>query len=90
MKGNSKKHLATISILVKDRHAQAPDVNKILTDRGNLVMSRLGINVQQHCIENCTAIIVVVVEGSTKEIDLLVKDLDGIYGIIAKKNVLTE
>lgn len=85
-----KKHLATISILVKDREAHSPELNQILTDNGHLILARLGVNVQRHCIEHCTALITVAVEATTEEINQLTEKLDALYGIVAKKNVLTE
>ena len=89
-KNMNKHHLATITILVKDRHAQAPDVNKILTAHGNMIIARLGVNVQKHCFEHCTAMITIVVEETVKEINALTEKLDEIYGIVAKASIMTE
>jgi len=86
----NKKHLATISILVKDREKNSLELNQILTDNGHLILARLGVNVQRHCIEHCTGLITVVVEATAEEISQLTEQLDGLYGIVAKKNVLTE
>jgi putative iron-only hydrogenase system regulator len=85
-----KKHLAAISILIKDRKKNAPEVNQILTEHGHLVLARLGVNLQRHCIEHCTALITVVVEGELEEIKNVTRALDEIYGIVAKTSVLTE
>jgi len=85
-----KKHLATISILIKDREKNAPEVNQILTEHGHLVLSRLGVNLQRYCIEHCTALITVVIEGNIKEIKSITQSLDELYGIVAKVNILTE
>ena len=85
-----KRHLGTISILVKDRHSQAPDINQLLTDHGNIILARLGLNVQPRCIDHCKAMITVVVEGSSKEISELTKKLDEIYGIVAKSKIMTD
>ena len=87
---NNKKHLATITILVKDRQTNSENVNKMLTENSHLIMSRLGINVQRSCVENCTGMIAVAVEGTAKEINDLTKKLDELYGIVAKANVMTE
>ncbi len=84
-----KKHLATISILLKDREDQAPLVNKVLTDNGHLIIARLGVNVQRYCVEHCKAIITIVVEGTAKEISIFNTELDEIYGVVAKTNTLT-
>ena len=86
----SKKHLATITILVKDRQTNSENVNEMLTENSHLIMSRLGVNVQKSCVENCTGLIAVAVEGTAKEINDLTKKLDGLYGIVAKANIMTE
>jgi len=85
-----KKHLATITILVKDRESHAPEVNQILTDHGHLILARLGVNVQRHCIEHCTALITVVIEATAEEINAITKKLDAFYGIVAKTTIITE
>ena len=83
-----KMHLATITILVKDRQKHSADVNRILTENGHLIMARLGVNVQRHCIENCTAMIVVAVEATAKDVARIAKQLNGLYGIAAKASVM--
>jgi len=85
-----KKYLATITILIKDRQNHAPEVNKILTDNGYLIIARLGVNLQKRCAENCTALITVVIEGNNKEIKKITDELDKLYGIVAKVNIMTE
>ena len=85
-----KKHLATITILVKDRQTNSENVNELLTENSHLIMSRLGVNVQRSCIGNCTGLIAVAIEGTMKEINGLTKKLDELYGIVAKANVMTE
>ena len=85
-----KKHLATISVLVKDREVNSPELNQILTDHGHLILARLGVNVQRHCVEHCTGLITIVVEATVEEIRDLTEKMDGLYGVVAKKNVLTE
>ena len=83
-----KLHLSTITILVKDRQTNAPEVNRILTENGHLIMARLGVNVQRHCIENCTALIVVAVEATAKDTAKITKELNGLYGIVAKACIM--
>jgi len=85
-----KKHLATITILVKDRQAHAEDVNRLLTEKGEMILARLGVNVQRTCAENYTGMITVAVEATAKEISDLTKKLDELYGIVAKANIMTE
>ncbi|MEA2006583.1 MAG: hypothetical protein U9O20_00265 [Patescibacteria group bacterium] len=85
-----KKHVGTITILIKDRHAQALDVNGILTNHGHIILARLGVNLQPHCIEHYTAMISVAIQGSIKQINNLTKELDEIYGIVAKSSIMTD
>jgi metal-responsive CopG/Arc/MetJ family transcriptional regulator len=85
-----KKHLATITILIKDRQTHAKDVQEILTENGHFIMARLGVNVQRSCITNCTGLISVAVEGTAKQINDLAKKLDSLYGIVAKACIVTE
>ena len=86
----AKKHLATITILVKDRQMHAKDVNRLLTEHGDIVLARLGVNVQRTCVENCTGMITVAVEATAEEISGLTKKLDELYGIVAKANIMTD
>ncbi|MDD5489140.1 MAG: hypothetical protein PHP25_00455 [Candidatus Moranbacteria bacterium] len=79
-----KLHLATITIFVSDRKGLSASVNRILTKNGRLIMARLGVNVERHCVSNCLALIVVAAEGTAKEIDLLAKELNRLKGIKAK------
>jgi hypothetical protein len=86
----NKKHLATITVLVKDRQMHAKDVNRILTENGRMVIARLGVNVQRSCVANCTGMISVAAEGTAKQINDLTRKLDKLYGIVAKVNIMTE
>lgn len=85
-----KKHLGTISILIKDRRTHVPEVQKVLTDNGHLIMARLGVNVERKCSANCTGLITIVVEGTSQEINGLKKKLDKLYGIVAEASILTK
>ncbi len=86
----NKKQLGTITVLVKDRQTHSIDVNKVLSDFGHHVIARLGVNVQRTCIEHCTGMITIAVEATTKEINDLTKELDGLYGIVAKASIMTD
>ena len=93
VKNNMKKekiHLATITILIKDRHNNAKSVNQILTEYGHIIVARLGVNVNRTCLKNCTGLITVAVEATTDEINVLNEKLDKLYGIVAKKAIMTE
>lgn len=85
----TKKKLGTITVLVKDRHANSPDVNRVLSEQGNLVMARLGVNIQPLCFSGCAGLMAVAVQGTAKEINSLAKDLNSLYGIVAKSVIIT-
>lgn len=85
-----KKHLGTITILMKDRHSYALEVQEVLTANGHLIMARMGINPARTCVKNCTGVITLIVEGTAKEINDLTKKLDKIYGAVAKKIIITD
>jgi len=68
----------------------AKDVQQILTENGHLVLARLGVNPQRACIEHCTGLITIAVEGTAQDINGLTKKLDGLYGIVAKAIIMTE
>jgi len=86
----NKKHLATITVLIKDRQTNAKEMNQLLTDHGHIIMARLGVNVQRACIEHCTGLITVTIEATAKEINDLTRKLNQLYGIVAKTNIMTE
>ena len=86
----TKKHLGTITILIKDRHANSPDVNRVLSEQGSLVMARLGVNVQPLCVNNCYGLITVTVQGTVKQINELTKKFNSLYGIVAKSLIITK
>ena len=85
-----KQHLGIITILVKDRQVHAKEMNQMLTDYGHIIMARLGVNVQKSCVEHCTGMISIAVEGTAKEINDLTEKLDKLYGIVAKANIMTD
>ncbi len=85
-----KKHLATITIITKDRHMNVGEMQKVLTANGNLIMARLGVNPQRSCVKGCRGLVVIAVEGTIKEINDLTKKLDKLYGIVAKNIIITK
>lgn len=83
-------HLAVISILVEDRHVHAKEMNELLTLNGNLIMSRLGVNVQPACLKGCVGLLALAVKGTALEIKDLTKKLNDLYGLVAKVNIMTK
>jgi metal-responsive CopG/Arc/MetJ family transcriptional regulator len=85
-----KIHLGTITILIKERVTQAKSVNQILTERGKIIIARLGINLDRTKTTDCTGMITIAVEGTADEINDLNKELDELYGIVAKRAIMTD
>ena len=86
----NKKHLATVTILIKDRIVHAKDMNEMLTQNGHLILARLGVNVQKSAVEHCNGIITIVLEATASEISRLTKELDELYGVVAKSSIMTD
>jgi putative iron-only hydrogenase system regulator len=84
----NKTILATISILIKDRHHKSDGVNRLLTEQGHLIKARLGINLEPKCSSDCLAVISLVTEGAKDEIDSLVEKLNGLSGIEAQSCII--
>ena len=82
--------LATISILATDRQAISNELNKILSDSGHLIMSRLGVNVQRNCFEHCMGLIILAVEGDGPKIAELEQNLKKLPHLIVKMSVMKE
>ncbi len=85
-----KRHLGAITVLIKDRHTHAKSVNEILTKHGKIILARLGVNTERTCTENYGGLITVAVEGTAEEVNALYKELDELYGIVARKAIVTE
>jgi metal-responsive CopG/Arc/MetJ family transcriptional regulator len=85
-----KKHLATITILSDDRHNNAANMQKIMTEQSRLIRARLGINLAPMCSALCPGMIVLVVEGAEAEIKSLTKKLNSLKAVKAKSLVITK
>ncbi len=85
-----KEHLATITVLTKDRHANAQEIQKILTESGHLIMARLGVNPSRACVKGCAGLMTLAVTGTAGEINSLTKKLDKIYGVVARNIIITK
>ncbi len=82
--------LATISILANDRQAASVDLNKILTESGHLIMSRLGVNVQRNCFEHCLGLIILAVEGDGPKVAELCERLKALPHLSVKMSIMKE
>lgn len=80
----ARKFLGTITILTTDRHLNTADLQKILTKHGDIIMARLGVNVQPSCVAHCTGLISLAVKGTKGEMTELVAKINKLKGIKAK------
>ena len=78
--------IATISIWIQGRETASYDVNKILTENANFVLSRMGYNVEPKCSADCLAVICVVVRGEQQDLEKLNTQLTEVKGV---KSVLS-
>ncbi|NTW75569.1 MAG: hypothetical protein HGB34_01580 [Candidatus Moranbacteria bacterium] len=83
-----KNHIATVTILVKERETHAGKINEILSRHGNNIISRLGVNLGRAGVQNYSGLITVVIEGTSADIKALTDELDGLYGIVALASIL--
>jgi metal-responsive CopG/Arc/MetJ family transcriptional regulator len=83
-----KTHIATVSILVKERGLHAKEVNEILTRHGDRILARLGVHLERAGITHYGGLITVITEGTVTDIKALTDELDALYGIVAKTIIL--
>lgn len=88
MSEDRKTHIATVSILVKERETNVEEVNEILSRHADRIVSRLGVNLDRFETVGGSGLIDVVVLGSSEEIKALTDELDGLYGIVARASLL--
>lgn len=83
-----EQHLATVSILLRKREKNAQALNEILTKHSQVIMARLGVNVEPKCIEDCYGIIALCVQGTTEQISALTNEVDELIDATVKEVVL--
>lgn len=71
------KRLGVVGIIVKDRQINAPKVNEILTEYGEVILGRMGINQKERGI----GVITLIVEADTDIFGALTGKLGQIKGV---------
>lgn len=84
----TKKHLATITIAVKNRQKNITALNNLLTKNGNMIIARFGINIKENCATNYSGLITITIENTILEINKLTKKLNSLNEITAKCNIM--
>lgn len=85
-----KRILGTITLFTSDRQTISADLNRLLTEHGHLIMSRLGVNVSKACQEHCPGLIILAVEGKDEEIFALEEKLRDLPEMEVKIAVMSE
>jgi len=83
MEEEMKKRLGFVGIIVHNRKKNAPSVNKILTEFGDLIVGRMGI---PH-VKKEYSVIVVIVDASTDELGALTGKLGKLEGVSVKSGL---
>ncbi len=77
---SNAKHVGVLAIIIKDREATAPVVNKVLTDHGDLIVGRLGLPYGDHGLH----IVSLIVDGSESELEAFAAAVRAIPGTIVE------
>jgi putative iron-only hydrogenase system regulator len=74
------KRIGVVGIIITDRKGQAPLVNKVLTEYGDIIVGRMGIPYHPKELN----IISLIINGSTDEVGALTGKLGSINGVKVK------
>lgn len=74
------RKMAVMGILVDHRYRNAPEVQKVLTDHGEMIRCRTGVSQP----EGDNGLITLSLEAETENVSALERDLAGIEGITVK------
>lgn len=72
-----------IGILIEDRHAAAPEVNRILSDCGDIIRARLGMPWKDRGI----SVVTLVVEATSDQVGALTGRLGLVPGVSVKSGL---
>jgi len=82
---NMEKRLGFVGIIIENRKVMAPQVNKILTESGEMIIGRMGIPYKEkHC-----SVIILIIDATTDELGALTGKLGKLEGV-AVKSALTK
>jgi putative iron-only hydrogenase system regulator len=74
------RRIGVVGIIITDRKGQAPLVNKVLTEYGDIIVGRMGIPYHPKELN----IISLIINGSTDEVGALTGKLGSINGVKVK------
>jgi putative iron-only hydrogenase system regulator len=81
-----EKRLGFIGIIIEDRKKAAPEVNKILTEYGELIIARTGIPYPRR---KC-CVITLIVEGTNDELGAMTGKIGKVAGVAVKSALAKE
>ncbi len=74
-KNMENQYLGVIAILLKAREKSSFEINKILTEASNIIVARMGVNIEPRCSTECLGLICVSVKGDKVQIEELEQKL---------------
>jgi putative iron-only hydrogenase system regulator len=77
------KRIGFVGILIEHRETTSPDVNRVLSEHGDLILARVGLP----CRDRGVSVITLVVDATTDEIGGLTGKLGQIQGVSVKSGL---
>lgn len=77
MADSIERRLGVIGIVIENREKSAAEVNKLLSQYGDMIVGRMGIPYRERDI----SVIAIIVDGTTDDIGALTGKLGGIPGV---------
>lgn len=81
-----KKRLGFVGIIIEDRKKSAGEVNKILSEFGDLIVARMGVPYK----EKHLSVIALIVDATTDELGALTGRLGAMEGLSVKSALAKE
>jgi putative iron-only hydrogenase system regulator len=81
-----EKRLGFVGIIIEDRKKSAPEVNKILTEYGELIVARTGIPYPRR---KC-CVITLIVESTNDELGAITGKIGKVAGVTVKSSLAKE
>jgi len=81
-----RRRVGVVGIIIEGRERNAPRVNELLTEYGDIVVGRMGIPYHERGV----SVIALIVDGTTDEIGALTGKLGMIEGVTVKSAMAKE
>ncbi|MFH1067676.1 MAG: TM1266 family iron-only hydrogenase system putative regulator [bacterium] len=81
-----QKRLGFVGVIIQNRQKQAPEVNRILSEHGDIIAGRMGLPYERkHCW-----VITLIVDATTDELGALTGKLGKLEGVVTKSALAPE